>query len=475
VTAEAPLARRLLALYALPAFVLALPTVPAYVYLPKFYAETLGLGLTATGAALLIARLFDVVTDPAVGIASDRLRFRIGRRKPWIAVGAVLAGSALVALFQPPEAVSVGYLIGWAMLLYFGWTLVAVPYAAWGAELSRDYHGRTRITAAREAAQIFGILVGSAMPALLIERGGGEVEALGFVAWLAVIVGLPTIAALLLRVPEVAASAPAGAVASGWRRYGEILRNRPFLRLLGAWLINGLANGIPSVLFLLYMAYVLRAGAATQGLLIFTYFLAGVAAVPLWLRLSRRFGKHRTWCFAMIGACAAFVWVPLLGPGDVAAFFVICLVTGMALGADLALPPAIQADVIDLDELRSGEQRAGLFFALWSMGTKLAMAAAVGIAFPAIEALGFRIGEVNEPSALFALAVIYAGLPTVLKLIAILLMWRHPLTERRHGLIQKRLAQRAYRDPSRRQAARATQSAEPQAAPRSSGQHGETR
>ncbi len=445
-SAESPLARRVLALYALPAFVLALPTIPAYVYLPKFYAETLGLGLTATGAALLVARLVDVVTDPAVGIASDRLRLRIGRRKPWIAVGAVLAGAALVALFQPPDAVSIGYLIGWAMLLYLGWTLIAVPYTAWGAELSGDYHGRTRITGAREAAQIFGVLAGSALPALMIERGDSESAALAAVAWLAIIVGLPTIAALLLRVPEVAARAATSAQAPGWRRYRQILRNRPFLRLLGAWFINGLANGVPSVLFLLYMTYVLEAGAAVQGVLIFTYFLAGVAAVPLWLGLSRRFGKHRTWSLAMIGACAAFIWVPLLDSGDIAGFFVICLFTGMALGADLALPPAIQADVIDLDELHSGEQRAGLFFALWGMGTKLALAAAVGIAFPAVEALGFRIGEVNEPSALFALAVIYAGLPTVLKLVAIVLMWRHPLTERRHGIIRKRLEQRALRN-----------------------------
>ena len=452
-TEAEPLGRRALAFYALPAFVLALPTIPAYVYLPKFYAETLGLGLAATGAALLVARLLDVISDPAVGIASDRIRTRFGRRKPWIAAGGVIAGVALIALFRPPDTVSTVYLTGWAVVLYLGWTLVAVPYTAWGAELSDDYHGRTRITGAREAAQIFGVLIGSALPAVLAQWGGSEREGLAVIAWLAVIVGLPAIAAMLLRVPEAKRAERRTQFARRWRSYRQVLRNRPFLRLLSAWFVNGLANGIPSVLFLLYMDYVLEAGTVAQGILIFTYFLAGVAAVPLWLRLSRRYGKHRVWCWAMIAACAAFIWVPLLGPGDLAAFFAICVVTGMALGADLALPPAIQADVIDLDTLRSGEERAGLFFALWSMSTKLALAAAVGIAFPVLEALGFRTGETNTAEALLALALLYAAVPTVLKIGAIAVMWRHPITERRQRIIRRRLAERGRRESVHAQAA----------------------
>lgn len=456
----ARLSRSTLAFYAFPAFALAMPTIPVYVYLPTYYADTVGLGLAATGGVLLTARLLDVVTDPMVGVLSDRWRSRWGRRRPWILLGALLAALGLLQLFQPPTGVGPAYLLAWAMVLYVGWTLVAVPYTAWGAELSDDYHERSRITGSREAAMIAGILAAGAVPTLMAGAGGSEEDGLAAVAWLAILIGTPTIALLLWRVPEPNIGANDGVgkrpahVMPGntdpggsrqWHALKEVAGNRPFLRLLSAWFINGLANGFPAVLFPLYLQHALEAGPLARGGLIMVYFLAGVAAIPLWLWLSRRRGKHKAWCIAMAIACAAFLWVPLLGPGDIALFVVICIVTGTALGADLALPPAMQADVVDLDTLRTGHQRAGMFFALWSMATKLALACAVGIAFPLLDLVGFDPGGVNEQSALVALAVIYALFPTLLKGAAIALIWHHPLDARRQGIIRRRLASRSAR------------------------------
>jgi Na+/melibiose symporter-like transporter len=433
-------APHVLLLYALPAFALAIPTIPVYIYLPSFYAETMGLGLAVTGAALLVARLSDVVTDPLVGLASDRFSLRGSRRKPWIAAGAVLAGISLVTLLDPPQNVSPLFLGAWAVALYLGWTLIAVPYTAWGAELSRDYDQRSRITGAREAAQILGILVASAIPPAVAFAGGSERDGLAAVAWVAIACGAPAIALLLWRVRDQGPARPAaGAGVPARVLIREMLRNAPFSRLLSAWFINGLANGLPAVLFPLYLQYALQAGPVAQGALIAAYFVAGVIAMPMWVRLSRRLGKHRTWCLAMIMACLAFIWVPLLPAGAIGAFLVICIITGMAFGADLALPPSMQADIVDLDTLRTGQHRAGVFFAVWSMASKLALAAAVGIAFPALDAFGFRIGMENEPAALLALAVIYSVAPTVLKVFAIVLVWRHPITLRRHQAIRRRL------------------------------------
>ena len=436
--------RGIVVAYALPALALAMPTLPVYVYLPTFYAQTLGLGLAATGAALMVARILDVVTDPLIGIASDRVRWRWGRRKPWILVGSLVAAVAMLQLFQPPSTVSAWHLTLWAILLYLGWTLIAVPYSAWGAELSSDYHERSRITGTREAAMIIGVILAGSLPAAAAIFGGEEREGLAAVAWLAIIVGAPAIAWMLWRVPEapIPKTKPEPAVRlRGW--FSEIIGNRPFIRLLSAWFVNGLANGLPAVLFPLYLEHALEAGPVARGVLILTYFLSGVAAIPLWLYLSRRWGKHRVWCGAMALACAAFIWVPLLPPGAVELFFCVCVLTGMALGADLALPPAMQADVIDLDSLRTGKSRAGLFFAVWSMATKMALACAVGFAFPVLDLLGFRPGEANEPTVIVALAVIYAGIPTVLKLIAISIAWRHPITLRRQRAIRRVLDRRS--------------------------------
>lgn len=428
--------------YALPAFALAVPTIPVYVFLPAFYAETIGLGLAATGAILLAARIVDGVTDPLIGIASDRLRLgRFGRRKPWIAVGGVICAFSLLQLLQPPADATTWYLLVWAVTLYVGWTMVSVPYTAWGAELSDDYNERSRITGWREGLMILGVLCAAAIPAIVAALGGSEAAGLSTVAWVAVCAGALAVAVALWRVPDAPAAPDRRATAGfSWRGFRDMLSNRPFTRLLAAWFVNGLANGFPAVLFPLFLDHALGASEAQKGVLISVYFAAGVAAIPLWVWLSRRFGKHHVWCAAMLMACAAFVWVPLLDEGAIAAFFVVCVITGMALGADLALPPAIQADVVDYDTLRTGARRAGLFFAVWSMSTKVALACAVGLAFPALDALGFEADAQNTDDAIWALAMIYAFVPTVLKLGSVAMMWNHPITRRRQQIVKRRLA-----------------------------------
>ncbi len=419
-----------------------MPTIPAYVFLPAVYGAALG--LNAAGLALLASRSLDVVIDPIIGALSDRFPTRWGRRKPWIAVGAAIGGFALIKLFQPPPDVTVAYLVIWSLLLYFGWTLVTIPYTAWGAELSRDYHERARITGIREGIMLLGIVVAGAIPAIAANMGRPESDALAAISWTAAFLGLPFFALLLWRVPEgkVATIAPDARLP-----FSELMRalrdNRPFLRLLLAWFVNGLANGIPAALFLLYLEHALRADQGQRSAMILIYFIAAVAAIPLWLRVSARWSKHRAWCAAMLLTCVAFAFVPLLAPGQIWAFGVVCLLTGIGLGADLALPPALQADVVDYDTFRHGQHRAGLFFALWSMSTKLALAFAVGIAFPVLAAFGFKTGVVNADRAVVALAVIYAWVPVVLKVIAVSLVWAFPLTPTRQRAIRKRLERRA--------------------------------
>ncbi|MDZ7811099.1 MAG: MFS transporter [Arhodomonas sp.] len=147
----------------------------------------------------------------------------------------------------------------------------------------------------------------------------------------------------------------------GWRQgVAACCRdNRPFRRLLAAYVLNGLASGLPASLFLLFVAHVLDAPAATGALLVI-YFVRGIVALPGWLWLSRRLGKHRSWAISMIWASAVFAWVPFLGPGDVVAFGVICALSGVSVAVDMALPAAMQADLVDLDTGRGGDRRTGL-------------------------------------------------------------------------------------------------------------------
>ena len=418
------------ALYALPAFPLAALTLPAFVHLPAHYGDQMGLGLATVGTILLAARLTDVASDPLIGWLSDRTPARLGRRRIWMAAGTPLVVLAAWQLFQPPAGAGPLFLLAWSVLLYLGWTMVSLPYQAWGAELSGDYHERTRIAGWREAATVAGTLAAAGLPAaalpLVLDRPVEPADILQAVAiGVAILLPLAVAAAIaLVREPH-----PVAARAAGPRMAARLLAgNRPFRRLLAAYLLNGLANGLPATLFVLYVTHRLAAPQAA-GALLLAYFLAGIAGVPFWLWASRRLGKHRAWCIAMLCACAVFAAAPWLGPGDAGLFALVCVATGLTLGADLALPGAIQADVVDLDTARGGGQRTGLYFALWGMATKLALAVAVGIAFPLLALAGFAAAAPQQPAAaLSALALLYGLAPIPFKLAAIGLMWRFPLT-----------------------------------------------
>ena len=449
-------------MYALPALAAAIPTIPAYVLLPSLYGDTLGLGLTLTGLVFFAIRLIDMITDPLVGYLSDRSQ----SRKPWVGAGAVIAGIGIWFVFNPPLHPSAFYLFGWASVLFIGWTMFQVPYLAWGAELSGDYKQRSQISALREGAGVIGILCAGGVPVMLAVNG--PLEQTSLLATVTIVLGAVAVPCLMLFVPDMlrnmAGRARAGAVrsqaGSGDMRasvpspsqWAGLWQNRLFVRLLGAWLINGLANGLPAVCFPLFVKYGLGLGQEDQNILILIYFACAVVAMPVWVGASGPVGKHRVWCGAMIMAIVAFAFVPVLDVGDFAGFAVICALTGAALGADLALPPAIQADVDDWDRYRFGKRRTGLLFALWNMTNKLAMAVAAGVAFPILGYLGLTDvsstaangTNPDDTLAMLMLLVIYALIPIVLKIMAVVMMWRFPLDARHQSALRRRLNRRTF-------------------------------
>ncbi|WP_420409549.1 MFS transporter [Hoeflea sp.] len=411
--------------YALPAIPLAALTLPLYVLVPTFYTETLGLSLASVGFALLLVRIFDAVNDPLIGWAADRFRPRFGRRRTLFAASLPLTAISALMLFWPPEGVGTAWLAGWGLLLSLGFTSAMIPFSAWGAELATDYHGRSRIAGWREGLTLLGTLLAIGLPFTIgfdDASGPHGLAALG----VAVLLTLPLFGAVsVLATPEPSEHSRTRIdLRAG---LGHLVRNRPFVRLIAAFFLNGLANGIPATLFLYFVSDRLGLPEA-RGPLLFLYFLCAIAGVPLATWTAKRFGKHRAWCYGMLAACAAFAPAPLLAEGSLVAFGIICAVTGILLGFDLALPPAIQADVIDVDTAASGEQRSGVYFAAWSLATKLSLAGGVGIVFPLLSVFGFEPSSGNG-QGLTALAVAYAWAPITAKLASIAIMWNFPLDE----------------------------------------------
>ena len=232
---------------------------------------------------------------------------------------------------------------------------------------------------------------------------------------------------------KAVSSVPTTKSDDGWRAGVTLLwENGPFRCLLLAWLLNGVANGLPATLFLLFVTY--RLDAADQShLFLLIYFGVSVAGLPLWLWVARRWGKHRAWSGAMVWACFWFALAPFLGPEDLGWYAALCIGTGLALGADLALPPSMQADAVDAETARTMRARTALYFALWGMATKLSLALAVGIAFPLLD----WAGGVEDGS--WILGLLYGGVPIVFKLAAIVLIAGHELDEAAHKKLRDRI------------------------------------
>jgi len=432
--------RPILAAYGSLAFPLAAAFIALQVIVPTFYAENTSLTLTAIGGILLLARLCDTVTDPLVGYWSDQTTVRFGRRKIFVVAAAPLIAISVWFLFNPVDGAGAAYLLFWTIAIYIAGTLSIVPASAWAAELSPDYNQRSLITGVRVAFGLAGTLAALIIPAMLTTDTSDNLgSTLKSITILVLVTLLVTTIWAAFKVPDTArTSLPQKSASAAW----ALMKTRnPFRQLLVSFLLNAVGNAIPATLFLLFVTHVLG-DPSLAGLFLFIYFICAAAAVPFWVAVSRRFGKHRTWSIAMIMACLFFLWTPFLSADTVFWFYVIVVATGFATGADLALPSAINADVIEWDALETGYTRPGLFFALWGTASKLSYALAVGIAFPLLDLAGFSATEANSDSALMWLAILY-GAPCILfKVAAIWTMRGYPITETVHADIRKQLKDR---------------------------------
>ncbi len=399
---------------------LALLELPLFVLLPTFYAEKLGVDLTLVGAILFFTRLIDAVADPTIGVLLDRRPGATTYRR-WILWALPVLALGYAAVFTPPAGVSLpAWLAVSSVVTYLAYSVVSISYQAWGARLGNGPVERVRVTASREAFGLVGVLLSASL--LLPERAGWLVMLFIVTAVLAAFAisraPLPSVAAVSPS-PTAPTQPLLAQLGSTWR---DVSGSRSFRWMLAAFMINGIATAIPATLVLFYVGDVLQTPQQAP-LFLIAYFLAAAIGMPVWVRIARRAGLRNAWLFGMALAVFAFVWAFGLGSGDTAAFLVVCLVTGFALGADLAVPPALLATVLAEDD--APRARDGAFFGVWNLATKINLAAAAGLALPVLDALGYQPG--SHAGNTFALSATYALLPSALKLLAGVVLLLAPL------------------------------------------------
>ncbi len=412
----AQLSRTDLFAYGLFGLPLALVALPIYVYVPQFYAEHFGMSLGAIGSALLAARMFDAFIDPAFGLWIDRSKARRGYSY-FICLSLAPLAAGFIALFHPPGAARLhpfAWFLASLLVVYGGFSMATIAHQSWAAALTQVRGERAGLTGVREACGLVGVVIAAALP---------SVAGIGWLS--AVFVGSLLIGAalLLLRAPRAPVSAAPGA--AGLAALRAPFRNGRFRWLFAVFAVNGIASAIPATLFLFFAKDRLQLG-QYAGLFLVLYFAAAAASLPLWVGLSKRHGEARTWLASMLLAVASFVWVYFLPAGAATGFGAVCVLSGVALGADLALPPALLAGVI-AHAGHSGS-REGAYFGAWSWATKMNLALAAGIALPLLQKLGYVPGTADAAGN-HALRIGYALLPCCLKLLAALLLWRAPLKD----------------------------------------------
>lgn len=399
---------------------LAFVSLPLYVNLPYHYASVAGAPLAGLGAVLLATRALDAVVDPAIGRQADML-LRQGVRPAWqaAALGSLLMVLGFGALWHPPrgsEAAMLGWLAGSLLLCTLAYSFVTILHQAWGTRWGGQPAWRTRVTAWREGATLMGVLLASVLPAVIGFNATSAVLALGLALGL---MGLYRLQAPVAPVPLVPQPAALALATSPWA-------NTRFRWLLAIFMLNGVAAAVPATLLPFFVADRLQAP-ALQPLLLLCFFGAAALGLPLWVKAVSRWGLAPSWRAGMLASVLAFGFTPWLGAGDSMAFAVICLASGLALGADLALPGALLTGVIH--ECGEGSRGEGRYLGWWTCATKLNLALAAGLALPLLSAAGYRSGG-TDPAGVQALAWAYGGLPCLLKLAAALLLWR---AERLHS------------------------------------------
>jgi len=426
-----------LLVYGAPSFAGAAMLVPILIHMPKFYSDVVLVPLGYLAMAIAVARAIDALSDPFLGWLTDH-RTPFGRRLPYIAFWSPLCALAFFALFHPPEFLSRQGAAWWFATMFVLYsvfhTAYGLPYWALGSELTLDYHERSRLFGVREGFSILGTIFASVAPGLLVGYLGlPERQAFSWIGGTFAMLLVATCYLVVAKIRERPgfADRTANPFAPGVRR---ALRNRPFRILLTTYVVSSITGAIPGTLMPYYNAYVLRPDneAGWLALLLGVYFCAAFVCLPGWVWLARRMGKKPAWLASFFMGVTGGAGLFFLDEGDLIPAAFLIAWAGSSFGAGLFLGPAMQADVIDYDELHTGKRREAQYSAFWGMLPKLVAIPSAAVPIAILGSLGYVPNQPQSAQVIFAIKAIFALAPAACACLAFVIAWRFPISERVH-------------------------------------------
>jgi Na+/melibiose symporter-like transporter len=414
--------------------------LPLAIFVPQLYATQYGISLATIGFIFLLGRLWDVVSDPIVGVLSDNTRTRFGRRKPWIAAGGLLFGLGSTLLFFPPAALVGPLYLGLVLFVfYFGWTMIEIPFSAWAGEIDRDYHGRTRVVTYQLTLRSIGLLLVLVLPTLLdqIRPGDGELK-LQVVGGFILVTLLPALVASALAFREAPLPAVPPTKAGLWATVRVVFSDGLLLRVLASDVAVTAGQSIRAGLIVFFAVNYMGLPAWASGLYLLQ-FIFGVLAGPIWLRIGYRLGKRETAIAGELAQAAINIGLIFVFPGMLGLMIALTVAQGLTQGSGNLMLRAMVGDVADAHRVKTGHDRTGLFYSVFSLSAKLGPAIGVGIALPLVAWFGFAPKSASAPGALEALKYVFALGPALAHILAAALIWRFPLDQAAYAEVRRAL------------------------------------
>jgi Na+/melibiose symporter-like transporter len=380
-------------------------------YFLKFATDVLLLPPATVGVLFALVKLWDALSNPLIGSWSDRARSRLGRRRPFLLGSLPLLAAGFVMLWSPPAAFGSAALVAWCAVALFifqsAFALYTIPHAALGAEMSPDSHQRTRLFGARQISFTVGMLLAFAGIQMAMNAAAPRLTT----ARMAIPAAL--VGAALLAITPLALREHAGTRAGGQSLFSglrDVVANRPACLLLFVWFVENLGVGAVGTMAPYVAEYLLRRPDVV-GTLPAAYVVAGVVTIPIWVRLSRSFGARDTWLVAMVLAAASFGGMWFVGAGDVTLVVLLLVLAGCAMGCGSVLASSIMADLIDLDERRTGERKEGVYSAAMMFALRVGNSLATALSGLVLSGAGFVPNAEQSAQSLLGIRILFGGLP----------------------------------------------------------------
>lgn len=436
--------------------------VLAQIYLLEFFVTAVGLKASLAGIALAVAVLWDAISDPLMGYISDHTRTKLGKRRPYILCGGILLGLSVFLMFSPPsletQAQKFFFLLIVYLLVNTSMTVLAVPHIALGGEMAFLPNERTRIFGWRFFFSNVGFILVLILPSvfsalfpaqdevsrLLITRNYTSLAIAGILIVTCAIAFIATTGRDKNDFKENPETILPRKERFGFRSVRNVFKNRYFLPLITAFIIATFGRTFNSSIVNLYYKYRIRLTEAEIGLMILVPFvICLILSILLWVYLAGKFGKKwpAFWGVFLLGLMTVIVY-PLFPERGILPILVIAVFGGFFAGAIL-LFDSLVADIVDYDELLTGEKREGWFFGLWKMATKVARALGLGLGGILLSGIGYQEGSADQiPELGFRLSILFGPVVGSFFLLGAFVFLKMPLTKERHLRIQTLLLKR---------------------------------